>query len=108
MQVGFPEVLQTTGVTQLSGGWKMKLSIAISILQKPELLLLDEPTNHLDRNAVQWLTRHLLSLTNVTMCIVSHDYDFIDDVCTDIAHYDNGGQPGKPCRSWLDWARTFG
>ena len=97
-QVGFPEMLQLTGVNQLSGGWKMKLSIAISILKQPELLLLDEPTNHLDRNAVEWLTRHLLSLKGVTVCVVSHDYDFIDDVATDIAHYDNDSKPGKPCR----------
>ena len=78
-QVGFPETLQTHSVTQLSGGWKMRLSIAISILHKPELLLLDEPTNHLDRNAVEWLTQHLLCLTGVTVCVVSHDYDFIDE-----------------------------
>ena len=85
-------------VNQLSGGWKMKLSIAISILHKPELLLLDEPTNHLDRNAVEWLTQHLLALTGVTILVVSHDYEFIDHVCTDVTHYDNGGKAGAPCR----------
>jgi elongation factor 3 len=96
--VGFPETLQIANVTQLSGGWKMKLSIAISILHKPELLLLDEPTNHLDINAVRWLTQYLLALTRVTICVVSHDYDFIEEVCTDITHYDNGGKAGAPCR----------
>ena len=96
--VGFPELLQATGVQQLSGGWKMKLSIAISIVQQPELLLLDEPTNHLDRNAVLWLQQHLNALKGVTICVVSHDYEFVDEVCTDIAHYDNGGQAMKPCK----------
>jgi elongation factor 3 len=96
-EVGFTEALQTTDVNNLSGGWKMKLSIAISILQQPELLLLDEPTNHLDRNAVAWLTRHLLSLRGVTILVVSHDYDFIEQIATDVAHYDNDGQAGKPC-----------
>ena len=96
--VGFPPLLQAAKVQELSGGWKMKLSIAISIVQQPELLLLDEPTNHLDRNAVDWLKEHLLSLKGVTICVVSHDYDFIDEVCTDIAHYDNGGIAMKPCR----------
>ncbi len=95
--VGFPESLQAAGVATLSGGWKMKLSIALSILHRPELLLLDEPTNHLDRNAVDWLTKHLISLEGVTILLVSHDYDFLEDVVTDIAHYDNGGKAGNPC-----------
>eukprot|EP00308_Calcidiscus_leptoporus_P024138 CAMPEP_0119354166 /NCGR_PEP_ID=MMETSP1334-20130426/3204_1 /TAXON_ID=127549 /ORGANISM="Calcidiscus leptoporus, Strain RCC1130" /LENGTH=1441 /DNA_ID=CAMNT_0007367649 /DNA_START=67 /DNA_END=4392 /DNA_ORIENTATION=- len=97
-RVQFPEEFKTTYVNSLSGGWKMRMSVAISILHDPELLLLDEPTNHLDREAIDWLTRHLLSLEGVTIAVVSHDYDFIDEVCTDITHYDNGGELGKPCR----------
>ena len=76
----------------------MRLMVANSVLHDPELLLLDEPTNHMDPSAVEWLKNHLLSLEGVTMAIVSHDYNFIDDVCTDVTHYDNGGQLGKPCR----------
>merc|ERR1719238_1028963 len=94
-------------VTSLSGGWKMRMMVAISILHEPQLLLLDEPTNHLDRDAIDWLTAHLLSLQGVTMAIVSHEYDFIDDVCTDITHYDNKGQLGKPCR-FVYYPMTFG
>ena len=81
----------------LSGGWKMNSDRHLD-RAAAELLLLDEPTNHLDRNAVDWLKEHLLSLKGVTICVVSHDYDFIDEVCTDIAHYDNGGIAMKPCR----------
>ena len=105
-QVAFPEELRATFVNSLSGGWKMKLSVAISILHEPELLLLDEPTNHLDRDAIDWLTRHLLSLHGVTIAVVSHDYDFIDEVCTDITHYDNGGELGKPCQ-FVYYPMTF-
>ena len=94
-RVEFPEESATVSSTHSS--WKMRMSIAISILHDPELLLLDEPTNHLDREAIDWLQAHLLSLTDVTICLVSHDYDFIDAICTDITHYDNGGQLGKPC-----------
>lgn len=75
----------------------MKLSIAVSLLHQPELLLLDEPTNHLDRNAIDWLATHLNSLDGVTIAVVSHDYDFIDRVATDVVHYDNGGKAGVPC-----------
>jgi len=105
-QVQFPEEMKTTFVNSLSGGWKMRMSVAISILQEPELLLLDEPTNHLDRDAIEWLTQHLLSLKDVTIAVVSHDYDFIDEVCTDITHYDNGGELGKPCR-FVYYPMTF-
>ena len=63
--MGFPDDLKDTYVNSLSGGWKMRMSIAISILHEPELLLLDEPTNHLDRDAIEWLEKHLLSLEGV-------------------------------------------
>ena len=102
----YPEELRSTFVNSLSGGWKMKLSVALSVLHEPELLLLDEPTNHLDPDAVKWLTDHLLSLEGVTMAVVSHDYDFIDEVCTDITHYDNNGELGKPCR-FVYYPTTF-
>ena len=39
-----------------------------------------------------------MGLEGVTILLVSHDYDFLDEVATDIAHYDNGGKAGNPCR----------
>jgi elongation factor 3 len=56
------------------------------MLWDAEVLLLDEPTNHLDTAAVAWLTAYLKSLTNTTICLVSHDYDFLSDVLTDVIH----------------------
>ena len=46
-----------------------------------------QPTNHLDLNAVIWLD-HYLSRWKKTLLIVSHDQDFLDNVCTDICHLD--------------------
>ena len=65
--VGFTKELMSKTVTELSGGWRMRLAIARAMLQKADLLLLDEPTNHLDVNAVEWLSRHLISLTDTTV-----------------------------------------
>jgi ATPase subunit of ABC transporter with duplicated ATPase domains len=48
-----------TQVSELSGGWRMKLAIARSMMWTPELLLLDEPTNHLDHMAVEWLVKYI-------------------------------------------------
>ena len=85
-EVGFDDVKMAATIQSLSGGWRMKLAIARAMLWDAEVLLLDEPTNHLDTAAVAWLTAYLRSLTNTTICLVSHDYDFLSDVLTDVIH----------------------
>jgi len=105
--VELPQEHRAAEVNSLSVGFKMKLSVAISILHEPELLLLDEPTNHCDPQAIEWLAKHLQTLEGVTMAVVSHDYDFIDAVCTDITHYDNNGVLGTPCK-FNYYPMTFG
>mmetsp|Transcript_15299 Transcript_15299/g.26489 ORF Transcript_15299/g.26489 Transcript_15299/m.26489 type:complete len:1035 (+) Transcript_15299:185-3289(+) len=87
--VGFNDDLLGKGVAALSGGWKMKLSLVRAMLQKADILLLDEPTNHLDVTNVAWLQNYLVSLTNVTSVLVSHDSSFLDFVCSHILHYEN-------------------
>ncbi|KAG8838059.1 [NU+] prion formation protein 1, partial [Serendipita sp. 411] len=87
-EVGFDDQRQAEPVGGLSGGWKMKLELARAMLYKADLLLLDEPTNHLDRGSVRWLEDWLKSQTNVTSLVISHDSGFLDNVTTDIIHYE--------------------
>lgn len=47
-----------------------------------------QPTNHLDHASVAWLTQYLQSQQEVTCLIVSHDTLFLDNVVTDIIHYE--------------------
>lgn len=77
------------GVGTLSGGWRMKLALSRAMLLNPDMLLLDEPTNHLDQFAVKWLTDYLINLKTCTCLVVSHDTKFLDNVCTNIIHYEN-------------------
>lgn len=91
-EVGFtsgPEGRQSHKVGSLSGGWKMKLALARAMLLRADVLLLDEPTNHLDVGNVKWLEDYLKKHTEITSLIVSHDSGFLDEVCTDIYHYEN-------------------
>ncbi|TFK54208.1 hypothetical protein OE88DRAFT_1786336 [Heliocybe sulcata] len=88
LEVGFDDARQAENVGGLSGGWKMKLELGRAMLHNADLLLLDEPTNHLDRASVQWLEKYLAAQTNVTCLIVSHDSGFLDNVTTDIIHYE--------------------
>jgi elongation factor 3 len=90
-EVGFttgPEGRQSHKVGSLSGGWKMKLALARAMLMRADVLLLDEPTNHLDVANVKWLQVYLKKHTEITSLIVSHDSAFLDEVCTDIYHYE--------------------
>ncbi|KAJ5657563.1 Armadillo-like helical [Penicillium longicatenatum] len=92
LEFGFtdgPEGRQSQPVGSLSGGWKMKLALARAMLMKADVLLLDEPTNHLDVANVKWLQEYLKKHTDITSLIVSHDSGFLDEVCTDIYHYES-------------------
>ncbi|KAJ4298357.1 [NU+] prion formation protein 1 [Collariella sp. IMI 366227] len=83
-----PEGRQSQRVGSLSGGWKMKLALARAMLQRADVLLLDEPTNHLDVANIAWLETYLKTHPDITSLIVSHDSGFLDNVTTDIYHYE--------------------
>jgi elongation factor 3 len=84
-----PEGRQFEKVGSLSGGWKMKLALARAMLMRADVYLLDEPSNHLDVANIKWLENFLQTHTEITSLIVSHDSSFLDNVCTDIYHYES-------------------
>jgi ATP-binding cassette subfamily F protein 1 len=65
-------------VSFYSGGWRMRLTIARSLISKPNVLIMDEPTNHLDLNAVIWLSNYLVGWKK-TLIVVSHQIDFLNE-----------------------------
>lgn len=75
-------------VRSFSGGWRMRLNLAKALMCRSDILLLDEPTNHLDLPAILWLERWLKRYEGILL-VISHDRDFLDEICTRIAHIEN-------------------
>merc|ERR1712071_625133 len=87
--MGFTSEEAKSSVSMFSGGWKMRIGLGKVLLNDPNILLLDEPTNHLDLESVEWLESFLRN-QNIPMVIVSHDREFLDQVCTKIVDTEGG------------------
>ena len=74
---------------EFSGGWRIRLNLARALMAPADLLLLDEPTNHLDLDAALWLEAWLRRFAGALL-VISHDRDFLDAVCGQVAHVNDG------------------
>lgn len=86
--LGFSESQIRLPVSSFSGGWRMRLNLAKTLMSRSDLLLLDEPTNHLDLDAVLWLEDWLIAYEG-TLVLISHDRDFLDAITDHIIHIEN-------------------
>ena len=87
--LGFSEEEFVKPLKDFSGGWRVRLNLARTLMQPADLLLLDEPTNHLDLDAIIWLGNWIKSFRGA-MLLISHDREFLDECVGYIAHIHNG------------------
>jgi len=87
--LGFDEPAQQRPVQEFSGGWRMRVALAIALFANPDLLLLDEPTNHLDLEATLWLESWLARFPGAAL-VVSHDRGLLDRAVQSIAFLERG------------------
>jgi ATP-binding cassette subfamily F protein 3 len=87
--LGVDHRMQQRPLSDLSGGWRMRVALAAILFAEPDLLLLDEPTNHLDLEAALWLQGFLRNYRR-TLILVSHDRRFLNAVTTTTLHLQRG------------------
>ncbi len=87
--LGFAPPERERPVREFSGGWRLRLALARTLMCPSELMLLDEPTNHLDLDALVWLEAWLLRYAG-TLLLISHDRDFLDNVANRIVAFEGG------------------
>lgn len=86
--LGFCETDHHRTVAMFSGGWRMRLNLAYTLMSRADVLLLDEPTNHLDLDAILWLEDWLNRFDGLVL-LISHDQAFLDAICKNILHIEN-------------------
>ena len=79
-------------VEDLSGGMKRRLTIARSLINRPEILLLDEPTTGLDPQArhVVWDRLFRLKQQGVTLVLTTHYMDEAEQLYDRLVVMDKG------------------
>lgn len=83
--LGFNTSQHELPVEGFSGGWRMRLNLAKTLMSRADLMLLDEPTNHLDLDAILWLETWINAFSGLVI-VISHDQAFLDATVGHILH----------------------
>lgn len=73
----------------LSGGEKVKMRIVKALEENKSLIIADEPTSNLDSESMKVLNK-MLKKYKGTLLIISHDRNFLDDLCNNIVEIEEG------------------
>lgn len=82
------EHMMNSPLSTLSGGNVQRVNLILAKLANDPLILMDEPTNHIDALSIIWLKKYIQNTTGTTFLIISHDIKFMDEVCTNMIHYE--------------------
>jgi len=82
------EHMMNSPLSTLSGGNVQRVNLILAKLAVDPLILMDEPTNHIDALSIVWLKNYIKTTEHTTFLIISHDIKFMDEVCTNMIHYE--------------------
>jgi ABC transport system ATP-binding/permease protein len=92
-------------VSSLSGGERNRLLLARLFVRPSNVLVLDEPTNDLDAETLELLEARLVDYPG-TVLVVSHDREFLDNLCTATLVFEGGGTVREYPGGYSDWQRV--
>jgi methyl coenzyme M reductase system, component A2 len=95
---------------ELSGGQKVRATLALILASNPEILILDEPFGDLDPITLRMVSNSLKRINKkfeTTILMVSHHIDFIEEVTTRAIMMEDGkfvmdGNPRQLCHEFID------
>jgi energy-coupling factor transporter ATP-binding protein EcfA2 len=97
--VGLDPALAARRIDQLSGGQMRRVVLAGLLARSPRALILDEPLAGLDAASQRGLLRLLEDLRRrfgMTVIVISHDFDGLEDLCPRTLHLDSGVLSAAP------------
>ncbi len=117
--VDYNEILSSLGLSkdilkktplELSGGEKVRASIALELISKPKILFLDEPFGDLDPITLREVANYLKKINekyNTTMVLISHHIPLIKEISHRCILIDDGklimdGEPEKVCDKFIE------
>lgn len=94
---------------QLSGGEKVRASLAILLAARPRVLILDEPFGDIDPITLREVSNAIKRINGelgTTILLVSHHVDFVKEVSHRAIYFENGaivadGSPEEVCNIFL-------
>merc|ERR1712139_750573 len=92
-----------TRMGALSGGQKVKVVLAGAMWNTPHIVILDEPTNYLDRDSLGAMAEAIREYEGGVV-IISHNAQFVDQVCPEVWHLENHTLNLKGSYDWLESA----
>lgn len=87
-----PENLWDVYPNTFSGGERLRLNLAHTMVKRPRLMLLDEPTASLDNKTKQLVKEMLIMLKDkqTSMIGIFHDLEFMEGVCDKVYNLSEG------------------
>ncbi len=104
------EQKRNSKISELSGGYQRRCSIACALISQPRILFLDEPLTGIDIQTRELVRNLLNSLKNTTIIITTHSIKEAEAICDYVVFLDDGKKiiEGRPSELVKKYSQILG